>query len=604
MVIFHLFFSIFVIAPNSTLMKKNLLFLVLLVSLSCFAQEDSPKNLLQEGIEEISKSNYSRAISLLKESASLAREKGDNRVMAKAYSTLGDTYLKTENTAEALKNFLLSLPALKKTRDNLAVANASKEIGLLYAKQNRHDLAVQYFSEAVKLGKQLNNEMLTAEALTGVGPVYEDLHKIDKSLEVYSQALAIYRARGMEINAGQTLSRMGNAYKKLGDYPQSILNYKEALGYFNSANDRFKVADVLCSLGNVLAMMEDHNESLRLYEQAYLDAVAIKYDEVIMNASLGMANAYENLRQYPESVRYHKIHEQKKESFVNAKHAKELAELRAKSAGQKVVTSKVEESSNSGSDTDGNKYYTYTLIGIGVIIMLLIGGFLWRRNLLKKNKEDNMFSEAEGQERLRMVQNLHSDLDSKLEEINSLSESIVERANGLPAIRSQGEAMQETTKKIEENIRDIVWLLTPKTTTLTNYSGSIKEYVMDYFKDSPVEVLVSEPDSVSNTVITKESQVGLLSVIKDSLVFVKEDPQVSKVFFGITYTGTRLMISIKDNGQGIEKTDVEKKRLDSHLNSTGGIMRIDSDPGWGSVVKIIIPVEKKPRGRKTVMLNF
>lgn len=597
-----MFFSIFVIAPKLTLMKKNLLFFVLMVSLSCFAQEDSPKNLLQEGIEEISNSNHSKAISLLKESASLAREKGDNRVMAKAYTTLANTYLKIDNPAEALKNFLLASPALKKTRDNLAVATVSKEIGILYAKLNRHDLAVQYFSEAVKLGKQLNNEMLTAEALTGVGPVYEDLHKIDKSLEVYSQALAIYRARGMEINAGQTLSHMGNAYKKLGDYPQSILNYKEALGYFNSANDRFKVADVLCSLGNVLAMMEDYNESLRLYEQAYLDAVSIKYDEVIMNASLGMANAYENLRQYPESVRYHKIHEQKKESFINAKHAKELAELKAKSAGKVVIKEVQDTSSTSGSS--GNEYYVYMLIGIGVIILLLVAGFFWRRSLLKRNKEDNMFSEAEGQERLRMVQNLHNDLDSKLEEINSLSESIVERANGLPAIRSQGEAMQETTKKIEENIRDIVWLLTPKTTTLTNYSGSIKEYVMDYFKDSPVEVLVSEPDGISNTVISKESQVGLLSVIKDSLLFVKEDPQVSKVFFGITYTGTRLMISIKDNGQGIEKTEADKKRLDSYLNSTGGIMRIDSDPGWGSVVKIIIPVEKKPRGRKTVMLNF
>ncbi len=587
-------------------MKKNLLFFVLLVSLSCFGQEDSPKSLLQQGVEEISNKNYSRATALLKECASKARETSDDRVMAKAYTTLGETYIKTENNAEALKNYLLAIPALKKTRDNLALATASKEIGLLYAKQNRQESAVQHLTEAIKLGKQLNNEMLTAEALTGLGPVYEDLHKLDTSLEIYSQALAIYRARGMESSAGLTLSSMGNVYKKIGDYPQSILNYKEALGYFNLANDRFKVADVLCSLGNVLAMMEDHNESLRLYEQAYLDAVAIKYDEVIMNASLGMANAYENLRQYPESVRYHKIHEQKRESFIAAKHAKEIAELKAK--GSKTIVTAADSDtagvSSSVSSGSGANYYLYMLIGIGVIVVLLISGFFWRRSMLRKNKEDNMFSEAEGQERLRMVQNLHNDLDSKLEEINSLSESIVERANGLPAIRSQGEAMQETTKKIEENIRDIVWLLTPKTTTLTNYSGSIKEYVLDYFKDSPIEVLISEPDGISNTVITKESQIGLLSVIKDSLVFSKEDPQVSKVFFGITYTGTRLMVSIKDNGQGLEKSEADKKRLDSYLNSTGGIMRIDCDPGWGSVVKIIIPVEKKPRGRKTVMLNF
>lgn len=585
-------------------MKKILFFFALLVGLTCSAQDNSPKHLLEQGIEEISKNNFSSGISLLKESATLARENKDERTVGKAYTALATAYLKNDNTAEALKNYILALPAFKNTRDNLGVANTSKEIGLLYVKQNRDDLAVQYFTEAIKLGKQLNNEMLTADALTGIGPAYENLHKIDKSLEAYSQALAIYRARGMEIQAGQTLSHMGNAYKKLGDFPQSILNYKEALGYFNSANDRFKVADVLCSLGGVLAMMEDYNESLRLYEQAYLDATSIKYDEVIMNASLGMANAYENLRQYPESVRYHKIHEQKKEAFINAKHSKEIAELKARAGKTKIVTAQSEDTNSSSTSTAGYDFYFYTFIGVVVLIVLVIVGFVLRRNALKKNKEDNMFSEAEGQERLRMVQNLHNDLDSKLEEINSLSESIVERANGLPSIKSQGEAMQETTRKIEENIRDIVWLLTPKTTTLTNYSGSIKEYVLDYFKDSPVEVLISEPDSISNTVITKESQVGLLSVIKDSLVFVKEDPQVSKVFFGITYTGTRLMVSIKDNGQGIEKSEADKKRLDSHLNSTGGIMRIDCDPGWGSVVKIIIPVEKKPRGKKTVMLNF
>jgi len=572
---------------------------------SSFAQEKSANELLTEAAKEITANNHDYAIGLLKESSALAREAGDNRSLSKSLTALGEAYAKSGNQSEAVKNYLNALSELKKLKDNLEVVQISKELGKLYLLQNKPDFSIKYYTDGAAMAKQLNNEILTADCLSGAGPAYEELHKIDKALEVYSQALAIYRARGMEIVAGETLSSMGNAYKKQGDYPQSVLNYKEALGYFHSANDSKKVADVLCSLGGVLALMEDHNESLRLFEQAYLDAVAIQYDEVIIIASLGMATAYENLRQYPESVRYHKIYEQKKESYDSKKRTDELALLKSKYANLKEGNSTYIQEVAEASVVSGLglNYALLASIGAGVIVFLLVIGFLWRRKMLKKNSEDTMFSDAEGQERLRLVQNIHHDLDSKLTEINSLSESII-GSTGMPTIRSQGEAMQETTKKIEENIRDLVWLLTPKSTTLTNYVGSIKEYVQEYFSDTNVELIISQPDGISNTVITKESQLGLLSVIKESLVFVKEDNNVSKVFFGITYSGTRLMVSVKDNGKGIDISDADKKRLDSHLHSTGGIMRMDCDPGWGTTVKIIIPVEKSTKGKKSAILNF
>ncbi|RWW92154.1 tetratricopeptide repeat-containing sensor histidine kinase [Flavobacterium cerinum] len=574
-------------------MKKYLLFFLLFFCTLCFPQEEADA-LLQQGVKEISGSNYEGAIAHLNQSVAIAKEAENKEVLSKAYVSLGEAYAKSENFTAALKNYLLALPILKTGTDRLAAANASKEIGVLYGKQKKHDLSLQYFTEAFKQAKQLNNEMLSAECLGGIGSAYEAQSKIDKALESYSQALAIYRARGHMQNAGQMLSNMGNAYKLKGDYLQSILNYKEALGYFNSANDRHKVAKVLSSLGKVLALMEDHNESLRLYEQAYLDAIEIKYDEVIIESSLGMAAAYENLRQYPESVRYHKIYEQKKDSFVNAAHEKELAQLKLKGSknnDENVVV--IEAVDSAGMSSFSWKYTNFLIIGcVAFALVLLTGAYIWRRNLLKGNKEDRMFREAEGEERLRLVQDIHLDLDSKLSEINHLSEAIVEKTTGMPTIRSKGEAMQETTKKIEENIRDLVWLLTPRTTILTNYVGSIKEYVLGYFKDTHVEVLLSTPDGISINIINKESQRELLSVIKENLESIANDPQATKVFFGITYSGTRLMVSIKDNGIGTETTEADRKRMENSLNSIGGIMRIDSEAGWGTTVKIIIPIAK------------
>lgn len=574
-------------------MKKYLLFFLLFFCTLCFPQEEA-NALLQQGVKEISSNNYDSAIAHLNQSVTLAKEAEDKTALSKAYIGLGEAHAKSENFSAALKNYLLALPILKTGTDLLTLANVSKEIGFLYAKKKKYDLSAQYFTDAFKQAKQLNNEMLIAESLGGIGSAYEGQHKIDKALESYSQSLAIYRARGHMQNAGQMLSNMGNAYKLKGDYLQSILNYKEALGYFNSANDRRKVAKVLSSLGRVLALMEDHNESLRLYEQAYLDALEIKFDEVIIESSLGMATAYENLRQYPESVRYHKIYEQKKDSFVNAAHEKELANLKIKYSKNDDDTIVVAEAIDSASMSSFSwKQVNLLIIGcVAFVLLLVTGAYIWRRNLLKGNKEDRLFREAEGEERLRLVQDIHHDLDSKLLEINHLSEAIVEKTTGMPTIRSKGEAMQETTKKIEENIRDLVWLLTPRTTILTNYVGSIKEYVLGYFKDTHVEVLLSTPDGISVNIINKESQRELLSVIKENLVSIANDPQATKVFFGITYSGTRLMISIKDNGIGTEITDADKKRMENSLNTIGGIMRIDSEPGWGTTVKIIIPIAK------------
>lgn len=585
-------------------MKKTLLFFVLFYCLTCFSQEESAGALYNEGVQEITNGNFNHAVSLLEESAVLSQENGDKRQMSKAYNSLGLAYTKLSDYQKALKNYSLSLAASNDLNDVIGIARTSKELGNLYAIQKNYNLALQHLTSGAKHAKQLNDEILEADCLSGAGVVYEKQQKLDEALHAYSQALAIYRARGKEREAGEVLSNMGRAYDKQNNFQQSVLNYKEALGNFNNLNDRRKVADILNDLGAVHARIEDYNESLRLYEQAYLDALSIKYNEVVIKSALGMANAYENLGQYPESIRYHKLFEQKQDSFLSAKHLKDMAQLKLKyekqGAGSGVVTEDG-EIATSGFDSeltsDQKRFYTIIIIGLSSVLLLTLG-LIWRRKHQLKSKltEERMMNEAERQEHLKLVQDIHSDLDSKLSKINFLSEAIVEKTHGMPTIKSSGEAMQEETKKIEENIRDLVWLLTPRSTALSSFINNTRDYVSDYFKGHIVEVLFSIPDELSaKNTISKESQKELTTVIKQCIANVAEDPQATKVFFGMTYTGTRLMVSIKDNGNGFDKADARensRKRMETHLNLIGGIMKIDSEPGWGTMVKIIIPINR------------
>ncbi len=587
-------------------MKKTLLFLLLFLSFFCYPQEETADYFLKEGIKQNSDNRYAEAIASFEKCISLAKDTGDKKLLGEAYAGLAHTYTNTENLKEAAKNYLLSLNTHKATNNGNAIAETSKSLADVYAREKNYTLSVQYYTQAVKQAKQLNNELLEAECLMSLGEVYELQNKAEPALDAYSRALAIYRARGKGGEAGNTLSKMGDAYTKQGSYVQAILNYKEALGNYAGLDDKKNVAATLSDLGRVHAFNDDYSESLRLYEQAYLDASAIKFGEVVVESCYGMAIAYEKLKQLPESIRYHKLYEQKKDSFVSSNHAKQMAELHLKYekqlsqkdiAGFETVEANSTDGSISREEFEAIKRTRIILIVAGSVIVLLIIGWFWRRKqqLKRKLREERMYNETERQERLRLVQDIHTDIDSKLSKINYLSEAIVEKTNGMPTVRSNGEAMQDTTKKIEENIRDLVWLLTPKSTTLTNYITGTQEYVSDYFKDSPVEVLFSLPEKPSTNTMVKESQRELTAAIKEGLENIAEDPQASKVFFGISFSGTRLMISIKDNGGGLDKNDSRKKAMESHVSKIGGIMKIEREPGWGTMVKMIVPINKNLR---------
>lgn len=585
-------------------MKKTLPFLLLLFGFYCYAQEENAEYFLNQGTKQISQNHYQEAIDAFQQSVDLATDAGDKKALGKAYAGLGNAYHKAEQTKAAVKSYLLALSNFKAINDGNGIATTSKSLGEVYADEKDYGLSVQYYTYGIKEAKKLNNELLEAETLVAIGSVYELQQKPEPALDAYSRALAIYRARGKNSEAGHTLSKMGNAYRKKTDYVQSILNYKEALGYFAGLDDRRNVTATLSSLGKVHALNDDYSESLRLYEQAYLDATSMKYNEVVIESCLGMAIAYEKLKQYPESIRYHKLYEQKKDSFTNVNHAKQMAALQLKYEKQRKFSQPgddEEETVSAGGDSISREEYEATkririiIIAVCSVLVLLVIGWFWKRKqqLKTKLREERMYNEAERQERLRLVQDIHSDIDSKLSKINYLSEAIVEKTNGMPTVRSNGEAMQDTTKMIEENIRDLVWLLTPKSTTLSSYITSTQEYVTNYFKDSPVEVLFSMPDKPSTNTIVKESQRELTAAIKESLEGIGEDPQASKVFFGMSFTGTRLMVSIKDNGTGGDRNDSRKKTMEGHVTGIGGIMKIDAEPGWGTMVKMIIPINKQ-----------
>src|SRR5690606_32612310 len=110
----------------------------------------------------------------------------------------------------------------------------------------------------------------------------------------------------------------------------------------------------------------------------------------------------------------------------------------------------------------------YVLFGglLLVVVTAVYVYFLFRKE--KKLAEERRVlavKEAEEQERARMARDIHDDLGSGLSKIRFLTDSL-ESAPEEGKFRSKIEAINHTAYHLVDNMRDLIWTLTPDNNTL------------------------------------------------------------------------------------------------------------------------------------------
>lgn len=585
-------------------MKKYLLFLMLFCWLTCLSQETA-NDWMQKGVSAYSKSKYSEAVTAFGQCIELSKKIGDKQLLSKAYNNLGNSLSQMGRSDEALKKYLLSLNVSQQIKDGLNVAKTSKNIGALYSEQKDFASAMHYYNRALTFARQVNDNALIADCLNNIGVVYEQHEKYNRALESYNEALAIYRRQNDEGRIAMTLNNLAIVYKFLKDYKKAISYYEEALGYSNALGDQFMVSATLNNMGNVYALMGEYERSLELYQQAYHDAMAIHANEVAIEACDGIANAYERMEQYPYAIWYRKQYDQKKDSFMNVQRSAQLAEMQVQyETRQKTdsITLLSNEKRIQQLEITEQDYKIKSRNRLIVSMMLFfaglgIGSYFWweRRKLTERMQKDFLVRQTEEQERVRLAKDIHDDLGSGLTKINFLSEIILEKTSGFPAIKTNTQAVQETAKKMVENMRDLIWALNPENTTLANLVARMREFASDYFEDQKITLNLNIPDNLPQDAITKESHRELLMIVKESLNNVAKHAKAAKVCFTIALSENDFMLTVRDNGQGFNSGQTKGnglKNMESRISSVGGKIIIESQPDMGTMIKVVIPLNK------------
>jgi signal transduction histidine kinase len=94
---------------------------------------------------------------------------------------------------------------------------------------------------------------------------------------------------------------------------------------------------------------------------------------------------------------------------------------------------------------------------------------------------------------------------------------------------------------------------------------------------------------------------ALYRIAQEALTNVARHAQATEVRVGIRIDGDRLVVTIRDNGRGFDPNAAKDRKsygilgIRERAYTLGGVARIESRPGGGTVVEVVIPVARYRR---------
>ncbi|MBL0056947.1 MAG: tetratricopeptide repeat protein [Chitinophagaceae bacterium] len=193
---------------------------------------------------------------------------------SKSLGALANTFVKIGNYPRALEFNLRKLQIEEKRNNPASLASTLIATGVVYRYQEQYADALLYYRKADSVinGNELNS--LRYFSLMNIGDVYDKLNNTDSAFSYFNKALIQSNLEKDEDHMGNAMTGLGHTYMDMGNYAFSLLNYVTAIGYLKSANND----EVLCeaTLGLAQLYQKMNKPDSAVFYASYSHAVAAK----------------------------------------------------------------------------------------------------------------------------------------------------------------------------------------------------------------------------------------------------------------------------------------------------------------------------------------
>ena len=203
------------------------------------------------------------------------------------------------------------------------------------------------------------------------------------------------------------------------------------------------------------------------------------------------------------------------------------------------------------------------------------------------------------QERERVAREVHDGLAQTLGYLN-VQLAIVDRllaANELAKAQAELGEMAQVTREAYQDLRHAIADLRTPLSSAHGLRRTLREYAEKFSLQTGIPCHF-EGHHGPPAVLSPSTEVQLVRIAQEALTNVKKHAPGSEVRLSVEVWNDEAMVAISDNGPGfdVESTLAGGRRFGLHTmreraESVGGHLRIESRPGAGTTVKVIVPVE-------------
>ena len=215
--------------------------------------------------------------------------------------------------------------------------------------------------------------------------------------------------------------------------------------------------------------------------------------------------------------------------------------------------------------------------------------------------------QAMERERMRIAQDMHDEIGSKLTKISYMSERAKGELQGQEPVSCKLNSIANTSRDLLQSLDEMVWAVNPHNDTLEHLAAYLGHYATEYLQNTAVECELHIPQGLPHHPLSAEARHNLFLAFEEALNNALKHGRASRIRVDMRFEPGRFEINVVDNGCGFDVEAITSakinlaeptgkrigngmKNLQLRLASVGGQCRIQSQLGHGTTVSLTVPL--------------
>ncbi|MGE0560258.1 MAG: histidine kinase [Flavobacteriales bacterium] len=466
--------------------------------------------------------------------------------------------------------------------------------------------AKMYMQKGIRQLEEAKDYEALNSTYDNYGIVQEVSGNVDSAIFYYNKALGLKINQNDSIGIPFALGHLSGAYLIKKDFVTSKKYLDESYAIRKKRNDTYGVAECLVLYADFYYAQNNYKEAASWFFDCYKMAIENNYIHLAQYAAEFLSVCHEKLGNTSEAISYLKIQQGLKDSLLNERTNKAIAELEIQFDTEKKEKQIIEQKVKLTEQELKNKVRTNQLvILVAVLLLVMVAGFfiykqqkLRQQKLIEENRLKDQLAKIKIQnelqeERLRISRDLHDNIGSQLTFIISSVDNMKYLfKNTDEKLNTKLVDISTFTRITIAELRDTIWALNKDDITFDDLKSRLYNYI-EQAKSAQEKIIFNFENLLTNNYSLNAVQgVNLYRIVQEAVNNAMKYSIASNITLKITETNTEIILEVVDNGIGFEIDKIGTgnglHNMKNRADKINTIISIDSKPEIGTKISVIL----------------